>query len=107
LPGRSGKPSRLIGTPKLIILAHPCDFAPTGIQFSASSRGEVNLNQFKPERQKKTSGFHYLLLLLKLLTFSPITQADERMIFVGLSARMSERIRFLIREFRSSHKNWE
>jgi len=31
-------------------------------------------------------------------------QAEERVIFLELSARMSERICFLIREFRSSQK---
>ena len=38
----------------------------------------------------------------------PIEQAEERVIYVGLSARMSERIMFfIIREFRSSHINCE
>ena len=50
---------------------------------------------------------NFVVFAFNLLTLSPITQADEGVIFVGLSVRMSERISFLIREFRSSHKNGE
>ena len=42
-------------------------------------------------------GFGFDFMLLNL---SPIEQAEEQVISVGLSARMSERIGFLIREFR-------
>jgi|GEM_PF-6587342 len=54
----------------------------------------------------KASSFKSIMKLG--LRIFPLSQADERVIFVGRSARMSERIMlFMIREFRSSHKNWE